>query len=212
MEARVARMDIAGKRVAILATDGVEQVELTEPRKALDDAGARTTLVSPKADRIKAWQHDHWGDELPVDLALSNARSDDFDALLLPGGAMNPDHLRMEPAAVDFVRDFFDKGKPIAAICHGPWLLVEAGVVRNRTVTSWPSLKTDISNAGGDWVDREVVTDEGIVTSRKPDDIPAFNRKMIEEFAEGRHQRAQQSARMDAGTQANSEETTQPQF
>jgi protease I len=178
---------VSGKRVAILATDGVEQVELTEPRKALDDAGAKTVLVSPRNGKIKAWQHDDWGEELQVDLPLSNARADDFDALLLPGGVMNPDHLRSEPQAVEFVREFFRSGKPIAAICHGPWMLVEAGAVRGRTITSWPSLQTDIKNAGGDWVDREVVTDEGIVTSRKPDDIPAFNRKMIEEFGEGIH-------------------------
>jgi protease I len=178
---------LSGKRVAILATDGVEQIELTEPRKALDESGAKTTLVSPKAGKIKAWQHDKWGDELTVDLPLSSASVNDFDALLLPGGVMNPDHLRMEKSAVSFVRSFFDSGKPIAAICHGPWLLIEAGAVNGRTVTSWPSLKTDIQNAGGDWVDREVVTDEGIVTSRKPDDIAAFNRKMIEEFAEGDH-------------------------
>jgi protease I len=183
----MAGQKVSGKRVAILATDGVEQVELTEPRKALDDAGAKTVLVSPKNGKIKAWQHDHWGDELQVDLPLSNARADDFDALLLPGGVMNPDHLRSEPQAVEFVREFFRSGKPIAAICHGPWMLVEAGAVRGRTITSWPSLQTDIKNAGGDWVDREVVTDEGIVTSRKPDDIPAFNRKMIEEFGEGIH-------------------------
>jgi protease I len=194
---------LSGRRVAILATDGVEQVELTEPRKALDEAGAKTTLISPKEGKIKAWQHDHWGDELTVDLPLSNARADDFDALMLPGGVMNPDHLRSEPQAVQLVRDFFQSGKPIAAICHGPWMLVEAGAVRGRTVTSWPSLQTDIRNAGGDWVDREVATDEGIVTSRKPDDIPAFNGKMIEEFAEGRHDRAAQSvsARNDASEQ-----------
>ena len=183
----MAGQKLAGKRVAILATDGVEQVELTEPRKALDAAGAKTVLVSPKQGKIKGWQHDHWGDELPVDLPLINARADDFDALMLPGGVMNPDQLRMDPKAVELVREFFQTGKPIAAICHGPWLLVEAGVVRGRTVTSWPSLHSDIRNAGGDWVDREVSTDEGIVTSRNPDDIPAFNRKMIEEFAEGIH-------------------------
>jgi protease I len=190
----MAGQKLSGKRVAILATDGVEQVELTEPRKALDEAGAKTTLVSPKEGKIKGWQHDHWGDELPVDLPLERARADDFDALMLPGGVMNPDHLRSEPQAVDFVRDFFRSGKPIAAICHGPWMLVEAGAVQGRTITSWPSLETDIRNAGGDWVDREVATDEGIVTSRKPDDIPAFNRKMIEEFAEGNHERATQNA------------------
>lgn len=185
---------VSGKRVAILATDGVEQVELTEPRKALDDAGARTVLVSPKDGTIKAWQHDHWGDDLQVDMSLSNARADDFDALMLPGGVMNPDHLRSEPRAVEFVREFVRSGKPIAAICHGPWMLVEAGAVRGRTITSWPSLQTDIKNAGGDWVDREVVTDEGIVTSRKPDDIPAFNRKMLEEFGEGIHAERRQTS------------------
>lgn len=178
---------ITGKRVAILATDGVEQSELAEPRQALDVAGAKTILISPKSDVIKAWQHDHWGDEITVDVQLSRARADDYDALLLPGGVMNPDKLRMEPDAVNFVREIFQAGKPVAAICHGPWLLVEAGVIKGRTVTSWPSLQTDIRNAGGDWVDREVVTDEGLVTSRKPEDIPAFNKKMLEEFAEGIH-------------------------
>jgi len=184
-----------GKRVAILATDGVEQVELTEPRKALDQAGATTTLVSPKAGTVKAWQHDHWGDELKVDLALDQAKADDFDALLLPGGVMNPDHLRMNEKAVQFVKQIFQSGKPVAAICHGPWLLVEADVVRNRSVTSWPSLETDLRNAGADWTDQEVVTDMGLVTSRKPDDIPAFNKKMLEEFAEGHHDRGQSAAK-----------------
>jgi len=179
---------LTGKRVAILATDGVEQVELTEPRKALDEAGAKTTLVSPKSGKIKGWQHDHWGEELKVDVALESANADTFDALLLPGGVMNPDQLRMNKQAVQFVRSFFDSGKPVAAICHAPWMLVEADVVSGRSVTSWPSLQTDLRNAGADWVDREVVTDQGLVTSRKPDDIPAFNRKMIEEFAEGEHE------------------------
>jgi protease I len=183
-----------GKRVAILATDGVEQVELTEPRKALDQAGAKTVVVSPKSGKIKGWQHDHWGDEIPVDQSLESANADTFDALLLPGGVMNPDHLRQNKQAVQFVRRFFEAGKPVAAICHGPWLLVEADVVRGRTVTSWPSLQTDLRNAGADWVDREVATDEGLVTSRKPDDIPAFSKKMIEEFAEGTHAEQAQSA------------------
>ena len=187
--------NIAGKRVAILATDGVEQIELTEPRKALDAAGAKTSVVSPNAGTIKAWQHDQWGEQIKVDIPLSEARPNDFDALMLPGGVMNPDKLRMNQAAVDFVREFFEAGKPVAAICHGPWLLVEAGVLQGRSVTSWPSLETDIRNAGGDWVDREVMVDEGLVTSRKPDDIPAFNRKMIEEFGEGIHQRRGMSAR-----------------
>lgn len=178
-----------GKRVAILATDGVEQSELTEPRKALDDAGARTTLISPKAGSIKAWQHGNWGEEFRVDVSIEQADVNNFDALLLPGGVMNPDRLRTNRHAVEFVQRFVTSGKPVAAICHGPWLLVEANALRGRTVTSWPSLQTDIRNAGGDWVDREVVTDEGIVTSRKPDDIPAFNKKMIEEFAEGTHDR-----------------------
>jgi len=183
----MATSKLNGHRVAILATDGVEQVELTEPRRALDEAGATTQVVSPTDRTIMGWQHDDWGDEIDVDVPLAEARVDDFDALLLPGGVMNPDRLRQDERAVRFVREFFESGKPIAAICHGPWLLVEAGVVRNRTVTSWPSLKTDIENAGGDWVDREVATDEGLVTSRKPDDIPAFNRKMIEVFVEGVH-------------------------
>ena len=187
-----------GKRVAILATDGVEQVELTEPRKALDDAGATTQVVSPKSGTIKGWQHDHWGDQIKVDVPLDQANPSDYDALMLPGGVMNPDRLRMNEKAVNFVRQFFQAGKPVAAICHGPWLLVEANVARGRTVTSWPSLQTDLRNAGADWVDREVVTDEGLVTSRKPDDIPAFNRKMIEEFAEGRHEGERASVR--AGT------------
>jgi len=195
----MANSKLSGQRVAILATDGVEQAELTEPRRALDDAGATTKVVSPADGAIKAWQHDHWGDQIAVDIPLAQAKADDFDALLLPGGVMNPDKLRQNEKAVQFVRQFFDSGKPIAAICHGPWLLVEAGVVRNRTITSWPSLKTDIRNAGGDWVDREVATDEGIVTSRKPDDIPAFNRKMIEEFQEGVHRERQAGARISKG-------------
>jgi len=187
--------DLSGKRVAILATDGVELVELTEPRDALQAAGAITKVVSPKTGRIKAWQHGNWGDEITVDLPLAEANADHFDALLLPGGVRNPDQLRMDKRAVQFVRDFFTAGKPIAAICHAPWLLVEADVVRGRTVTSWPSLQTDLRNAGADWVDREVVTDEGLVTSRKPADIPAFNRKMLEEFVEGYHPRANATAR-----------------
>jgi protease I len=176
-----------GKRIAILATDGFEQAELTEPRRALDEAGAQTEVVSPKEGQIKGWKEQNWGDAVNVDVPLARADPGDYDGLLLPGGVMNPDKLRMDPKAVDFVRAFVDAGKPIAAICHGPWTLVEAGAARGRTLTSWPSLQTDIRNAGGNWVDQEVVTDNGIVTSRKPADIPAFNRKMIEEFAEGQH-------------------------
>jgi protease I len=191
-----------GKRVAILATDGVEQVELTEPRKALEDAGSTVQLVSPKRGKIKGWQHDRWGDELKVDVLLDEARADDYDALMLPGGVMNSDQLRMNEKAVEFVRSFFLAGKPVAAICHAPWLLVEADVVRGRSVTSWPSLRIDLRNAGADWVDREVVTDEGLVTSRKPDDIPAFNKKMIEEFAEGVHAGQREAARVSSATEA----------
>jgi protease I len=192
----MANNNLNGKRVAILATDGVEQAELTEPRKALDQAGAKTFVISPKSGKIKGWQHDHWGDEIPVDQTLDNANADTFDALMLPGGVMNPDRLRMNEKAVQFVHRFFEQGKPVAAICHGPWMLVEADVVRGRTVTSWPSLQTDLRNAGADWVDREVVTDEGLVTSRKPDDIPAFSAKMIEEFAEGKHEGQREAARI----------------
>jgi protease I len=183
-----AQNQLRGKRVAILATDGVERVELIEPRQALDEAGARTVVVSPRSGTIKGWEHDHWGDAITVDQSLDDARVDAFDALMLPGGVMNPDNLRTNERAVKFVRDFFDAGKPVAAICHAPWMLVEADVVAGRTVTSWPSLRTDLRNAGAEWVDREVVTDQGLVTSRKPQDIPAFSRKMIEEFVEGAHE------------------------
>ena len=173
-------MSIAGKRIAILATDGFEQAELLEPRKALEGRGATTQVISPKEGTIRGWNKSDWGEEVAVDLALESADARDFDALLLPGGVMNPDKLRMLPEAVQFVRQFFEQKKPVAAICHGPWMLVEAGAVRGRTITSWPSLQTDIRNAGGNWVDQEVVVDNGIVTSRKPDDIPAFNEKMID--------------------------------
>jgi protease I len=184
----------------------VEQVELTEPKKALDAAGAQTVVIAPKGRTIKAWQNDHWGDEIPVDRPLDTARADDFDALMLPGGVINADTLRMDERAVQFVRHFFEAGKPVAAICHAPWMLVEADVARGRTVTSWPSLRTDLRNAGADWVDREVVTDEGLVTSRKPADIPAFNHKMLEEFAEGVHDaRATSARRSERSTSAERE-------
>ena len=177
--------NLQGKKVAILVTDGFEQSELLEPRKALDEAGATTKVVSPAGKKAKGWNHKEWGNEVSVDIPLDSARAEDFDALLLPGGVMNPDNLRMNPKAVEFVKQFTDAGKPVAAICHGPWTLIEAGAVRGRTVTSWPSLKTDLKNAGATWVDKEVVNDQGLVTSRKPDDIPAFNREMIRLFEEG---------------------------
>jgi protease I len=178
---------LTGKKVAILVADGFEQVEMTEPREALQEAGAQTQIVSPSHGKVKGWQHTKWGDEFSVDVPLSSANPDSYDALVLPGGVMNPDKLRRNTQAVDFVRAFVIAGKPIAAICHGPWTLIEAGAVDGRTMTSYESIKTDLMNAGANWVDREVVVDNGLVTSRKPDDIPAFNRKMIEEFAEGPH-------------------------
>jgi len=177
--------NLQGKKVAILATDGFEQSELLEPRKALDEAGATTQVVSPTGKKIKGWDQKDWGKEVSVDVPLDSAHAEEFDALLLPGGVMNPDQLRMNPTAVQFVKQFTDAGKPVAAICHGPWTLVEAGAVRGRTMTSWPSLKTDLNNAGASWVDKEVVNDQGVVTSRRPDDIPAFNREMIRLFSEG---------------------------
>ena len=177
-----------GKRVAILVGKGFEQVELTEPRKALDEAGARTEIVSPEDGKVRAWDETDWGKEFDVDVALSSAEPSAYDALLLPGGVMNPDNLRQNEAAVSFVRRFFEEGKPVAAICHAPWLLVEADVVDGRRLTSYPSLRRDLENAGAEWVDEEVVVDAGLVTSRKPDDLPAFNRKMIEEIAEGVHE------------------------
>jgi protease I len=175
--------NLQGKTIAILATDGFEQVELTKPKKALEDAGARTQVVSPKDGKIKGWDKKDWGDEVKVDVTLGSTDPSQYDALLLPGGVMNPDNLRMNPEAVKFVKAFFDQSKPVAAICHGPWMLVEADAVRGRTITSWPSLKTDIKNAGGNWVDEEVVLSNGVVTSRKPDDIPAFNRQIIDLFS-----------------------------
>lgn len=177
--------NLQGKKVAILATDGFEQAELLEPRKALDEAGATTQVVSPAGKKIKGWDQKDWGKEVSVDVPLDSANAEEFDALLLPGGVMNPDQLRMNPTAVQFVKQFTDAGKPVAAICHGPWTLLEAGAVRGRTMTSWPSLKTDLNNAGASWVDKEVVNDQGVVTSRRPDDIPAFNREMIRLFSEG---------------------------
>jgi protease I len=186
--------DLNGVRVAILVAEGFEQSELVEPKKALENAGAQTSIVSPAKGRVQGWNHFEKGDTFSVDLPLEQANAHDFDALLLPGGVANPDQLRTMPKAVQFVRQFFEAGKPVAAICHGPWTLIEADVVRGRTMTSWPSLRTDLTNAGANWVDQEVVTDNRLVTSRKPADLPAFNQKMIEEFAEGKHARRRTSA------------------
>ena len=175
--------------MAILVADGFEQVEMTKPREALDEAGAETKIVSLKPGKIQGMHHADKGDQFDVDLTLETAQPEKFDALMIPGGLMNPDALRSNAKAVEFTRHFFREGKPVAAICHGPWVLIDAGVVRGRTLTSWPAIQTDVKNAGGNWVDREVVVDNGLVTSRKPDDIPAFNRKMVEEFCEGRHEK-----------------------
>lgn len=179
--------NLQGKTIAILATDGFEQSELLKPREALDRAGATTHVISPKPGEIKAWDEANWGQAVKVDRTVADADADAYDGLLLPGGVINPDKLRREQDAVDFVRAFFDAGKPVAAICHGPQMLIEAEVVRGRTLTSFSSVKKDLINAGANWVDEAVVVDNGLVTSRQPDDIPRFNEKMIEEFAEGRH-------------------------
>jgi protease I len=181
-ENRMAEADIRGLKVAILVTDGFEQVELVEPKKALEAAGAETAIVSPKDRTVRGWKLTEWGDEQPVDVPLAEAMPEDFDALLLPGGVINPDKLRMDPDAVDLVISFIDADKPVAAICHGPWTLIEADAVDGRRMTSWPSLATDLRNAGAEWVDEEVVVDGNLVTSRKPDDLPVFNREMIALF------------------------------
>jgi protease I len=182
--------ELKGKKIAILATDGFEQAELIDPRKALNQAGATTVVIAPKNGEIKGWNRKDWGQAVKVDLALTNANPHDFDALVLPGGVINPDNLRTDPAAVNFVRQFVATGKTVAAICHGPWTLVEADALRGHTVTSWPSLKTDIKNAGATWVDQAVVTDGQFIFSRKPDDIPAFNKAIIESVAHGVHAHA----------------------
>lgn len=181
--------DIKGKRIAILATDGVEYSELTKPKKIIEDAGAMTDVVSLRHGMIKTWNNKDWGDEAEVDVVITQARAEDYDGLLLPGGVINPDILRMNEVAVNFVSQFVTSGKPIGAICHGLWLLVETNILEGRAVTSWPSLKTDLINAGAKWVDEEVVVDQGLVTSRKPADIPVFAQKFIEEVAEGPHRR-----------------------
>jgi len=179
-------------KVAILVTDGFEQVELTDPRHALELEGADTRIVSPKSDRVRGWDRTNWGQDFPVDVPLTQARAEEFDALLLPGGVMNPDRLRMQPPAVAFVKAFFTAGKPVAAICHGPWTIIEAEAARGRRIAAWPSLKTDLRNAGAEWIDEEVVVDGTLVSSRKPDDLPAFNREMVALF--GRSQSARRAA------------------
>jgi len=190
--------ELQGKRIAFLAADMVEQVELTEPWKAVKEAGGQPELISLEEGEIQGFDHYDKADTFPVDKTVEEARADDYDALVIPGGVGNPDTMRMDENAVEFTRQFFEQGKPVGVICHGPWMLIEAGVVRGRKVTSWPSLRTDIQNAGGNWVDQEVVVDEGLVTSRKPDDLPAFNEKIVEEFCEGRHEQQAASVRADA--------------
>ncbi len=187
---------LQGKKIAFVATDGVEQVEYTEPRKAVEQAGAQAFLVSDQTDQIQGFNHLDKGDTFKVDVSAAEASADDYDGLVLPGGVANPDRLRTNGDVVRFIRSFFEAGKPVGVICHGPWTLVEAGVLKGRTLTSWPSLRTDIANAGGIWVDEQVHTDNGLVSSRKPDDLPAFCAKIVEEFAEGVHeQQAKATAR-----------------
>ncbi|QPC84048.1 type 1 glutamine amidotransferase [Phototrophicus methaneseepsis] len=176
------------KRIAVLLTNGFEQVEMTEPKKALEQAGMQVDLVSPESDTIRGWNHTEWGDTFKVDVPLNQAKASDYDGLVLPGGVMNPDHLRRDENVQQFVRAFFEAGKPVGAICHAPWTLIDAGVVKGRKLTSYHTLQTDLKNAGANWVDQEVVVDQGLVTSRNPDDLPAFNAKLIEEFREGVHE------------------------
>lgn len=175
--------ELSGKKIAILVMDGFEQAELTKPKQAFEAAGAQTEIVSPQSDRVQGWNHFDKADYFPVDIAMGDAKVADYDGLLLPGGVANPDQLRTQDQAVQFIKSFFEAGKPVAAICHGPWTLIEADVVKSRKVTSWPSLRTDLTNAGATWVDQEVVEDSGLITSRNPDDIPAFNQKAIALFS-----------------------------
>ena len=193
---------LEGKRVAFLATDMVEQVELTEPWKAVRDEGARVELISLEEGKIQGFNHYDKADEFAVDRTVEEASASDYDALVIPGGVGNPDTMRGDENAVGFVREFFEQGKPVGVICHGPWMLVEAGVVRGRKVTSWPTLQTDIRNAGGEWVDEEVVVDQGLVTSRKPDDLPAFTKKIVEEFCEGRHEQQAEKTQIEVHADA----------
>ena len=178
---------LTGKRIALLTENGFEEVELTSPKKALEEAGATVDIVSPQQETVKGWNQDHWSITVKVDTPLEKARFEDYDALMLPGGVMNPDKMRTNPACVEFVQQFLEEGKPVAAICHAPWLLIETGLISGRNMTSWPSLKTDLENAGVLWADKEVVVDNGLVTSRSPKDLDAFNQKMVEEIKEGKH-------------------------
>jgi protease I len=182
-----------GVKIAILVTDGFEQDELLQPRNALDQAGAETKVVSPKDEKVRGWKYTHWGATITVDECLNEVKPEQFDALLLPGGVMNPDKLRTDPKAVAFVKSFFDSGKPVAAICHGPWMVIEAGAARGRKIAAWPSVKTDLRNAGAEWVDKEAVVDGNLVSARKPDDIPAFNQAMIELFSQEKSRAAHTS-------------------
>lgn len=186
----MATQKLAGKRVAIITENGFEEVELTSPLQALKDAGANAQIVSPQQEKVKAWDHDHWSIELPVDVPIDAAKPEDYDALVVPGGVLNPDKARLNEKCIAFVKHFLDTGKPVAAICHGPQLLIETGALKGRTMTSYPAIKTDLINAGVNWVDKEVVVDKGLVTSRSPKDLEAFNRKMLEEIGEGVHAHA----------------------
>ncbi len=180
---------LEGKKVAILATDGFEQSELFEPKKALEEAGAQVSIVSLESGEIKGWAETDWGKSIKVDVTIDEANADDFDALELPGGLINPDKLRTNEKVLTFVKAFFESGKPVAAICHAPWILINAEVVKGKELTSYHTIRKDLENAGAKWIDKEVVVDSGLVTSRNPDDIPAFNKKMIEQIAEGKHDR-----------------------
>jgi len=180
-------ISLKGKKVAILTENGFEEVELTSPKKALEDAGAEVEIVSPQKDKVKAWAHDHWSIELPIDVNIEDADPNDYDALMVPGGVLNPDKMRLNDKCVEFAQHFLEEGKPVAAICHGPQLLIETGMLEGRNMTSYPSVKTDLMNAGALWSDREVIVDNGLVTSRSPEDLEAFNKKMIEELSEGQH-------------------------
>jgi protease I len=190
---------LTGKKVAILVDDGFEQIELTSPKEALEAEGANVSVVSPQQGKVKAWNTTKWGIKVKVDQPLASAKAETFDALVLPGGVMNPDKLRRNEWALQFVKAFFDAGKPVAAICHGPWTLIDAGVASGRRMTSYESIQTDLKNAGASWVDEEVVVDNGLVTSRKPEDLPAFNAKLIEEIGEGIHSRGEGMKTSDSG-------------